>query len=52
MGGGFGGCTINLVYKAEATVVADKILAAYKSKFTIDAEYYEVTTSDGTYEVL
>ncbi|HEX8331519.1 MAG TPA: galactokinase [Segetibacter sp.] len=52
MGGGFGGCTINLVYKAEVTVVAEKILAAYKNKFNIDAEYYEVTTSDGTYEVL
>jgi galactokinase len=52
MGGGFGGCTINLVYKAEVTVVADKIIAAYKNKFNIDAEYYQVTTSDGTYEVL
>jgi galactokinase len=52
MGGGFGGCTINLVYKAEAKVVADKILTAYKNKFEIDAECYEVATSDGTYEVL
>lgn len=52
MGGGFGGCTINLVYKADGIDVIEKIIAEYKKKFNIDAEYYEVTTSDGTYEVL
>lgn len=52
MGGGFGGCTINLVYKADGIAVVEKIIGEYKKKFDIDAEYYVVTPSDGTYEVL
>jgi galactokinase len=52
MGGGFGGCTINIIYKAEAKVVIEKITSAYKKKFDIDAEVYEVAPGDGTYEVL
>lgn len=52
MGGGFGGCTINLVYKADGVQVIEKIIAAYNKKFSIEAEYYTVATSDGTYEVL
>ena len=52
MGGGFGGCTINLVYKSEGIAVVEKIIAEYKKKFDIDAEYYVVAIGDGTYEVL
>ncbi len=52
MGGGFGGCTINLVYKADGKAVIEEIISAYKNKFNIDAEYYEVAPGDGTYEVL
>ena len=52
MGGGFGGCTINIIYKAEAKEVIEKITSAYKNKFNLDAEVYEVAPGDGTYEVL
>ncbi len=52
MGGGFGGCTINLIYKADGIDVIEKIIAEYKKNFDINAEYYVVATSDGTYEVL
>ena len=50
MGGGFGGCTINLIHKKDWAQVVKKITDAYKKKFDIDAEVYEVATSDGTYE--
>jgi galactokinase len=52
MGGGFGGCTINLVAKQDWATVTSRITAAYKQQFGIDAEVYEVATSDGTYEAV
>ncbi|MCW3082166.1 galactokinase [Segetibacter sp.] len=52
MGGGFGGCTINLVHKKDWAEVAEKITTAYKQEFDIDAEVYEVATSDGTHEIV
>ncbi len=52
MGGGFGGCTINLVYKNEWVEMVKEITDAYKTEFGIDAEVYEVATSNGTYEIL
>ena len=51
MGGGFGGCTINIIEKAKAESIIANITAAYKKQFNIDAEVYEVATSDGTYEM-
>ena len=50
MGGGFGGCTINLIHKNDWASVVREITDAYKKEFNIDAEVYEVATSDGTYE--
>jgi galactokinase len=50
MGGGFGGCTINLIHKKDWAEVVKEITDAYKKEFNIDAEVYEVATSDGTYE--
>lgn len=50
MGGGFGGCTINLIHKNDWSEVVTEITDAYKKEFDIDAEVYEVATSDGTYE--
>ncbi len=50
MGGGFGGCTINLIHKKDWAQVVKQITDAYKKEFDIDAEVYEVATSDGTYE--
>lgn len=52
MGGGFGGCTINLIKKQDWAAVTEQITKAYKQQFNIDAEVYEVATSDGTYEAV
>lgn len=50
MGGGFGGCTINLIHKKDWAQVVKEITDAYKKEFDIDAEVYEVATADGTHE--
>ncbi len=50
MGGGFGGCTLNLIHKKDWAAVVANITDAYKKEFNIEAEVYEVATSDGTYE--
>ncbi|TDH23049.1 galactokinase [Segetibacter sp. 3557_3] len=52
MGGGFGGCTINLIRKEHWNTIVETITTEYKSTFDIDAEVYEVATSDGTYEAI
>lgn len=49
MGGGFGGCTINLVKKDQCTDFTETALQAYKQKFGIEAQMYEVHTEDGTH---
>ena len=49
MGGGFGGCTINLIAKHAAKAFKDSVTKAYKAKFQIDCSIYEVNLSDGTH---
>jgi galactokinase len=51
MGGGFGGCTINIVKEDGIKKFLSETLAAYKNKFNIDAEVYEVNVVDGTHEI-
>ena len=51
MGGGFGGCTINIVKQEGVESFLSKILPAYKKQFNIDAESYDVKVVDGTREV-
>jgi galactokinase len=51
MGGGFGGCTINIVKQDGVKLFLSKILPAYKKQFNIDAESYDVKVVDGTREV-
>jgi galactokinase len=51
MGGGFGGCTINIVKQEGVESFLSKMLPAYKKQFTIDAESYDVKVVDGTREV-
>ena len=51
MGGGFGGCTINLVEKEQTESTVQAITSAYYKKFGVEAEVYIVATSDGTYEI-
>ncbi|MGB5417997.1 galactokinase [Algibacter sp.] len=49
MGGGFGGCTINLVAKNESENFKAKAAKAYKAKFNNDCSIYDVKLSDGTH---
>jgi len=51
MGGGFGGCTINLVAKTEAKNFGETASKAYKNKFNKYCSVYFVELSDGTHLV-
>jgi len=46
MGGGFGGCTINLI-KNNSEEVIDAIIKAYQLKFNIKPSVYQVNIEDG-----
>ena len=48
MGGGFGGCTINIIEKAKKQTFIDGISHAYKKRFNIECEIYEVSIVDGS----
>jgi galactokinase len=48
MGGGFGGCTINLVKTAAIPAFIDNMSKAYFKKFNINLKTYIVTVSNGT----
>jgi len=49
MGGGFGGCTINIVKHEGVESFLVKILSAYKKEFNINAENYKVKVVNGTH---
>ena len=49
MGGGFGGCTINLVNKENKENFIQQITKVFKKKFSIDASCYDVQLVDGTH---
>jgi galactokinase len=46
-GGGFGGCTVNLVETASVESFQSSLAAAYRERFAIDPEIYTCTPSDG-----
>ena len=48
MGGGFGGCTINLVKKDKIDEVISETTAAYKKELGLDLTNYKVNFVDGT----
>ena len=48
MGGGFGGCTINLVQAGQTEKFITHMKGRYKSAFDIDMPTYEVKVVDGT----
>ncbi len=50
MGGGFGGCTINIVKKESVQKFLAVATVAYQKEFQIDAEVIEVAIGDGTHE--
>ena len=48
MGGGFGGCTINLVQKSQQQAFIDLMSESYKKDMGIDMEAYVVSIEGGT----
>ena len=48
MGGGFGGCTINIVQHHAANDVIDSVKQSYFKRFGIETEVYTMQISDGT----
>lgn len=50
MGGGFGGCTINLIKTDQVESVINTIKPIYKQAFGIDMKVYQVKISDGIKE--
>jgi galactokinase len=51
MGGGFGGCTINLIQKNQREAFATKVKEKYFGKFKKEPEFYSVNLADGVHEV-
>lgn len=51
MGGGFGGCTINLVQKKSVENFREAIVHSYQVAFNTEPEIYVVQTSDGTQRI-
>ncbi|WP_282134361.1 galactokinase [Seonamhaeicola maritimus] len=51
MGGGFGGCTINLIEKGKADDFETLVSGPYKETFGKDCSVYSVALSDGTHVV-
>lgn len=47
MGGGFGGCTINLISNAHLEKFQSELYHNYKSKFEIEADFIAVSLSEG-----
>lgn len=50
MGGGFGGCSINLIEKGKESEVIKNVSEAYKKQFNIDLKPYKIKISKGTSE--
>jgi galactokinase len=48
MGGGFGGCTINLIKKGEEETIKSKLSKLYLETFGIELKIYDVKISNGT----
>lgn len=46
-GGGFGGCTINLIRKEQAKEVSNELLSAYCKKVSFDGKVYFVDITNG-----
>ena len=49
MGGGFGGCTINLIAKTQAEAFAEKVSTAYNREFNKTCSVYFIELSEGTH---
>ncbi len=51
MGGGFGGCSINLIKKAAVPNFINQLKTAYSREFGIELKYYPVKISKGTTKI-
>jgi galactokinase len=51
MGGGFGGCTLNLIHKDAIQSFVKKASKAYRSEFNIELSFFETILSDGVHSI-
>lgn len=51
MGGGFGGCTLNLIKRSAVDNFKQHIAIAYRKKFNLECEFYSVQLSKGTHVI-
>ena len=51
-GGGFGGCTINLLQPAAIRSFQDRLSTQYRERFNLDANFHEVSPSEGAGQIL
>lgn len=51
MGGGFGGCTINLIEESQSEKFMDQLSKAYQTQFGIKPEFYPVKIGEGSSKV-
>ncbi len=51
MGGGFGGCTINIIEKGRVAEFVDKVSVTYRNQFGFHPTPYSVSIENGTGEV-
>ena len=52
MGGGFGGCSINLIHGDFIAKLVERIRPDYKKNTGLDLQSYEVVTGDGASEII
>ncbi len=52
MGGGFGGCTINLIHKEQQSGFEEQIQKKYFGEFKKEPDFYSVNLADGVHEVI
>lgn len=51
MGGGFGGCTINLIEESQSELFMKELSQAYQARFGIKPEFYPVKIGEGSSKV-
>jgi galactokinase len=51
MGGGFGGCTINIIELSKVDAFVEEVSESYRNEFGIDLTKYSVSIEDGTHAV-
>lgn len=52
MGGGFGGCTINIIKKGRVAAFIEKVEPLYINKFNKECSPYSVNISEGTHKIV